>query len=612
MLQISGVSKTFGGRTLFEEVTIQLTAGERLGLVGRNGSGKSTLFRMILGEMEPDSGGVILPKNYRIGHLEQHLKFTQPTILQEACLGLPPGEEEHHYKAERILSGLGFTEDDMDKAPVEFSGGFQIRINLAKVLVNHPNLLLLDEPTNYLDILSIRWMTQFLRKWPNELILISHDRDFMDSVTTHTAIIHRGSVRKIPGGTEKLYAHILQEEEIHEKTRLNQEKKIQKELEFVERFRAKATKAAAVQSRLKRLEKMPSLEKLAQLEHLDFSFRELPFEADRMLELRNLAFHYEQQPDLLSDLTFPIKAGDRVGVIGKNGKGKSTLLRLLAGELNPTQGEVYRHPLAQVGYFGQTNINRLHSSMSIEQEITASNPGLGLTAVLNICGTMMFSGDDAKKKISVLSGGERSRVLLGKILAQPCNLLLLDEPTNHLDMESIEALLDSLQEFSGAVIIVTHSEMILNDLANKLVVFRQGGAQYFPGAYEEFLEKWGWEEEEDGKSKKNKDKEKTAGLSKKELRKLRAEKNVVRSKVLTPLKKEMEKYEELISRYEKEMGEAKAAMEIYSQAQDGQKIGELGWKIHHLQEEIDRAFEHLTEAHFRYETEASKFGIEPE
>jgi ATP-binding cassette subfamily F protein 3 len=509
------------------------------------------------------------------------------------------------YKAERILFGLGFTAEDMERAPAEFSGGFQIRLNLAKVLVNEPNLLLLDEPTNYLDIISIRWITRFLREWPNELILISHDRDFMDGVTTHTAILHRGKLRKIPGGTEKLYAQILVEEEIHEKTRLNQEKKIQKEMAFVDRFRAQATKASAVQSRLKRLEKMPSLEKLAQLEHLDFSFRERPFEADRMMEMRGLSFHYGKSPPLLENLSFPIKAGDRIAVIGKNGKGKSTLLRLLAGELLPSRGEIYRHPLAEIGYFGQTNIDRLHASLRIDEEITSANPELGLTAVLSICGTMMFSGDDAKKKISVLSGGEKSRVLLGKILATPCNLLLLDEPTNHLDMESIEALLDSLEEFSGAVVIVTHSEMILNDLVKKLVVFRRGGAEFFPGTYEEFLDKWGWDEEEEGKSKKEKDKS-VPGLSKKELRKLRAEQSAERTRVLGPLKKEMENLEADISSWEKALAETKAAMETASESQDRKKLTDLGWQIQDLQEKIEKAFGRLAEAHARHEAEAKR------
>jgi len=597
MLQISEVSKSYGGRTLFEHVILQLAAGERLGLVGKNGSGKSTLFRLILGEVEPDSGAIVMPRNYRVGHLEQHLKFTQYCVLEEACLGLPPGEEDSQYKAERILFGLGFSSEDMYRAPSEFSGGFQIRINLAKVLVNEPNLLLLDEPTNYLDILSVRWLTKFLRQWKDEIILISHDRDFMDAVTTHTAIVHRGKVRKVEGNTEKLYAQVLQDEEIYEKTRANQEKKIAKEMAFVERFRAQASKASSVQSRIKRLEKMPSLEKLAQLEHLDFSFRPVPFDADRMLELRQVGFHYAEDGDLLSDLTFPIKHGDRIAVIGKNGKGKSTLLRLLAGELKPTTGEIYNHPLAKIGYFGQTNINRLHPTLSVEEEITSSNPNLGLTATLSICGTMMFSGDDAKKKISVLSGGEKSRVLLGKILAQPCNMLLLDEPTNHLDMESIEALLDSLQEFPGAVVIVTHSEMILDDLATKLVIFRQGGAEFFPGTYQEFLEKWGWESEEEKKPKK----EKAGG--KKEARKLRAEQTAERSKVLGPLKKEMEGLEANISEWEQELGKAKVAMEEAANAKDSKKLTDLGFQIHQLQQKIDKAFEKLSQIHARHEAE---------
>src|SRR5262245_5931874 len=235
MLSLQGLEKSFGGQELFRDVSLSMSPGERLGLVGRNGSGKSTLFRILLGEVEPDGGLVRLPKHYRVGHLEQHLRFTRPTILEEACLGLPEGEEDMHYKAERILFGLGFSPEDLERSPQEFSGGFQIRVNLAKVLVSEANLLLLDEPTNYLDIVSIRWMTQFLRNWRNELILISHDRDFMDSVTTHTAILHRGRLRKVQGGTEKLYAQILQEEEIHEKTRLNQEKKLQKEMAFIER-----------------------------------------------------------------------------------------------------------------------------------------------------------------------------------------------------------------------------------------------------------------------------------------------------------------------------------------------------------------------------------------
>src|SRR3989338_9174986 len=256
MLRIQDLNKAYGSQILFEEASLQMSPGDRLGLVGRNGHGKTTLFRLILREEEPDSGKITIPRNYRIGHLAQHLHFTQPTVLEEGCLGLSEGEEWDHYKVERVLFGLGFLEEDMAKPPVTFSGGFQIRLNLAKVLVSNPNLLLLDEPTNYLDILSIRWITKFLRGWKNELILISHDRDFMDSVTTHTAAIHRHKIVKLSGGTEKLYAQIELDETIHEKTRINEEKKRKQVEAFISRFRAKASKAASVQSRVKQLEKM--------------------------------------------------------------------------------------------------------------------------------------------------------------------------------------------------------------------------------------------------------------------------------------------------------------------------------------------------------------------
>jgi len=613
MLMIQGLSKSYGGRVLFEDVGLQMGPGERLGLVGRNGHGKSTLFRIILGEEEPDSGTVNFPRNYRIGHLAQKIEFSQPTVLQEACLGLPPGEEDYHYKAEIILFGLGFTEADMGRPPAEFSGGYQVRLNLAKVLVSNPNLLLLDEPTNYLDIVSIRWITQFLRDWENELILISHDREFMDDVVTHTAAIHRNKLRKIKGGTEKLYAQILQDEEIHEKTRLNEEKKRKQEQAFIDRFRAQATKASAVQSRIKRLEKMPALEKLAHIDNLDFSFRSVPFYAERLMELKNVSFHYDPKVPLIRDLSLVIKPGDRIAVIGKNGKGKSTLLNVMAGEFPPTDGEIYSHPNVQLGYFGQTNIDRLNKSLTVEEEIQSANIDLGRTAVRSIAGTMMFSGDAAEKKIAVLSGGERSRVQLGKILARPSNLIFLDEPTNHLDMESIEALVESIQEFDGAVVIVTHSEMILKDVATKLVVFHHGRVEVFHGTYEEFLEKIGWEEEDPGPIPQEAPAApapapaaKTA-LNKKDQRKQRSELVAERSKALAPLKKEMEELEASIAAWEGEVAKINQELAEASQQAKVDRFVEISKTLKELQKKIDEAYARLDLVTTRHEEKAKDF-----
>ncbi len=504
MIKINQLSKSYFARELFTDVIFQINAGDRLGLVGRNGHGKTTLFKLILGQEEPDSGEITIPRNYRIGHLEQHLHFTQPTILEEAALGLPEEESHSIYKAEAILFGLGFPHADLEKAPHVFSGGFQLRINLAKLLLSDPNLLLLDEPTTYLDITSVRWVARYLANFKGELIVISHDRDFMDSVTTHTAVIHRQKIRKFEGGTAKAYDQIILEDEIHEKTRANEEKKRAHAAAFINRFRAQASKAKMVQSRIKMLEKLPKLDGLADIQSLDFKFRHAAFAAKTLLEARNISFGYTPDNVLFRDINLTINARDRFGVIGNNGKGKSTLLNLLSGGLNPLTGELKTHPDMKLGYFGQTNIQRLNPKFTIEQEIERTNPALTRTQVRNICGTMMFGGDLALKKVSVLSGGEKSRTLLAKILAHPSNLLLLDEPNNHLDMESIDGLIESLQDFPGALLIVTHNERILRALVTKLIVFHRGRMDVFDSGYDEFLEKLGWEDETEAKGAKKK------------------------------------------------------------------------------------------------------------
>lgn len=498
MIQVEGLSISYFGNPLFQDATFSLQRGERCGLVGRNGSGKSTLFRLITKKETPDSGTISIGRNYSIGMLDQHILFTQSSVIEEAALGLKSSEKDCLYKVERILFGLGFTHQDLIKNPKDLSGGYQLRLHLAKVLISEPDCLLLDEPTNYLDIISIRWFTRFLRQWKGEFILITHDRQFMDSVTTHMMGIHRSKVRKIAGSTNEFFDLISQEEEIYERTRVNSEKKRERVLGFVERFGAKASKASQAQSKRKMLERIPSLEKLKALYNLSFSFKEAPFFGQKMVEVRGVDFSFDPQVgDLVHDLSFSIEKGERIAIVGKNGRGKSTLLRLLAKELNPLSGSIFASEHVKIGYFGQTNIDRLSHCHTVEEEIASANVALTHSEVRAICGLMMFSGMMAEKPISVLSGGERSRVLLGKIVGTPCNLLLLDEPTHHLDVESIEALIDALEEFSQAVVIVTHSELLLERLAlDKIIVCHQGRQELFLGGYEAFLEKDGWKEEE--------------------------------------------------------------------------------------------------------------------
>lgn len=496
MIQVDDLTLSYGGDPVFEDVSFTINSRERCGLVGRNGSGKTSLLRLLTGQEAADSGTISLSKGYKLGYLDQHIRFSRPTVLQEAVLGLKEEEREDLYKAEKILFGLGFREEEMDVSPGQMSGGYQLRLHLTKVLLSEPDCLLLDEPTNYLDILSIRFLTRFLQQWKGELILISHDREFMDSVTTHTMGVHRKKVQKIKGNSAAFYELILQQEEIYERTRQNLEKKRAHLQSFVERFGAKASKAKQAQSRQKMLSRIPALERLKTLYELNFNFHERPFHGKKMVEVKDVDFAYQNEQPIIRDFSLAIEKGERVAIIGKNGYGKSTLLRLIAGELTPMKGEVRASDQTATGYFGQTNIQRLKDSATIEEEIATANLALNFTDIRSICGQMMFSGDAAKKKISVLSGGEKSRVLLGKILAKPCNLLLLDEPTHHLDVESIEALIDAIEDFEGAFVIVTHSELILKRLElHKLIVCHRGRQDLFLGHYDEFLEKVGWEEE---------------------------------------------------------------------------------------------------------------------
>jgi ATP-binding cassette subfamily F protein 3 len=567
MLKIDNMSKSYGRHVLFDKVGLMLNPGERVGLVGRNGHGKTTIFRMILGQEEPDEGVVSLPKRYTVGHLSQHIKFTEDTVIKEVCLALPKHEDgtDETYKAAAVLHGLGIETELFERHPSELSGGYQIRLNLAKALCSEPNLLLLDEPTNYLDIISLRWLKTFLRNWPGELMLITHDRGFMDSVTTHTIAIHRHKIRKIAGPTEKLYAQLELEEEIHENTRVNEEK-IRKEAEaYINRFRAQATKASSVQSRIKALEKRGTLDKLDRIRTLDFEFTSAPFQSKEMLKLKSLSFGFTpDEPPLFENLSISVGKNERIAVIGKNGKGKTTLLNLIAGELRPVSGSIECHDNLKIAYFGQTNVARLSPEKTVEQEIMFAHKDENRGVARRICGAMMFSGDDALKKINVLSGGEKSRVLLGKILATPANLLLLDEPTNHLDMHSVDALSEAVDAFDGSVIIVTHSEALLKRMAKRLIVFDEGKASLFDGTYDEFLERSGWSDDGEKVEKEADDWQAPTGafkgLSKKQARKLRAELLENRSKVITPLKKRVSAIEDEITRFEVEAARAEAAL----------------------------------------------------
>lgn len=615
MLQITNLTKAYGRQQLFDDVNFTVNPGERIGLVGRNGHGKTTLFRIIMGDEHPDNGSVILSNHYRTGCISQNISFSQDTVLKEGCLGLMPSENgsDETYRVEATLSGLGFSADDFSRHPGELSGGFQVRLNLVKLLVSEPNLLLLDEPTNYLDIVSVRWLTRFLRSWKSELMLITHDREFMDSVTTHTMGIHRCRIWKIQGPTEKLYGQILMEEEVYEKTRINEQKKRLEVEQFINRFRAQATKARAVQSKIKALQKREALEKQAAIKDLDFQFLSAPFTGKRLIEASNISFSFDHDgPPLIEGLSLSVGRKDRIGIIGKNGRGKTTLLNLLAGELTPAEGTVTHHTSLKMGYFGQTNINRLDMNNAIEDEILKVMPEHNRGRARTICGIMMFEGDHGLKKIDKLSGGEKSRVLLGKLLVSPANLLLLDEPTNHLDMESIDSLIEAIESFDGAVLIVTHSEMMLNALATRLVVFDAGRVSVFEGTYEDFLRRVGWSSEGDDRRNGNgvaadgTDAGST-GVSKKELRRSRAELIDERARILGRLNSDISAAENEIVTLEEDMEKDTAALLEASVRSDAATIREYSQSLDAAKKRIDILFEKLAALTEQYETFSKEF-----
>jgi ATP-binding cassette subfamily F protein 3 len=417
-------------------------------------------------------------------------------------------------------------------------------------------------------------------------------------------------VRKIAGNTAKYYHQIAQDEEIYEKTRVKNERRRKETQQFINRFRAKARLANLVQSRIKTLQKMEDKQKLDKIATLEFTFRCSPFPAKHVLSARHVCFGYDEEKHLIEDFNLTLNAGERVCVVGPNGRGKSTLLKLLAGSLQTKTGEIVYHPAITKGFFEQTNINRLIDSHTVEQEVQSASADVDRQMTRNICGAMMFSGDDALKKISVLSGGEKSRVMLAQLLVTPVNLLLLDEPTNHLDLESCDAMLAAIDNYAGTVIIVTHNEMFLHALAERLIVFQNDGIDVFNGSYQQFLDKVGWTDEIRAmptSAPNDLENGETVKQTKKDARRRRSEIIAQRSKAVKPLQQRLTELENAIEAHEEELDHLNHSMQQASQKQDGQQIAELSRALHQCQAQIDRLFDELETATDEFERQSAVF-----
>lgn len=498
MLRVDGLKKSYGGRVLFDEVNFVIGKNEKIGLIGRNGVGKSTLLKMMLGREEMDEGKVDCPKNYIVKSLEQNLEFSSDSAIEQCKMSLSRLEKGHTWKVETILDGLGFSDEQKKMDPNLLSSGYKVRLRLSEVLVSQADLLILDEPTNYLDIVSLRWLESFLRSWKGSFLLVTHDRSFMEKVVTHTMMIRRGKLKKQEGSPLKLISQIEKDEEIYEKTRQNMLKKKEKTEDFIRKFRAGARSAGLVQSRIKSLEKQDLGEKMRQIADVRFKFKTEEIDGNYIFDIEDLAFGYDKNKKLFKNLTLNVKFKDRIAIVGRNGAGKSTLLNVMARFEKPDEGEIFKSHGIKVGYFGSKSFETLNFDNTILKELH-DMPGVVEQEVRQVCGALLFRGDDVYKKIKVLSGGEKSRVCLAKVMLKKCNMIFLDEPTNHLDMESCAELSKALSTFEGTVVVVTHDERMLEEVVSKLIVFdRQypDGAVIFDGGYKDFLKAGGWENSE--------------------------------------------------------------------------------------------------------------------
>jgi ATP-binding cassette subfamily F protein 3 len=538
VIQLSDLTKSFGDRTLLDHVTWQIGDGERVGLCGPNGAGKTTLLKILGGLEEADSGAVVKPAGLTIGYLPQDgLTHSGRTVFGEASSAFQPlldikaemhdiehklgdtsiPQDEHDAMLSRyaelqdrfrldegysmdlriatVLRGLGFSSDDSNRPCETFSGGWQMRIALAKLLLGRPNLLLLDEPTNHLDLEARNWLEEYLGTYPYAVILVSHDRYFLDAVVTRITDVH---LRKLTDYVGNYSKYVEQRDAMLERLRQakrEQDEEVARVKMFIDRFRYKATKAAQVQSRIKMLEKVVAIEVPPERKRIHFRFPACVKSGRTVLEVKHASKAYGPL-HVFEKIDLHIERGDRIALVGPNGAGKSTLMRLLSGEEAPDSGQRIVGHQVVMEYFAQDEATRLDPTLTVYETLETGSPSDMVPAIRNLLGGFLFSGDDIYKKAGVLSGGERTRLAVARMLLRPSNTLLLDEPTNHLDLDSKDVLLDALEDYGGTLIIVSHDRYFVEKLATKIIEIGHGRALVYPGTYKEFL----WHKEGSGLS----------------------------------------------------------------------------------------------------------------
>ncbi len=628
MLSLNNIAVFFGDRTLFRDVSLAIGPHDRIGLVGSNGSGKTTLLRAIGGLHRPDAGTIDKAAYVSVGYLPQEgISSRGKTLSQEAetafshvlevgerlsevqhdLARLPHdhkdypelieilGELQHRFeemdayriksKVEEVLMGLGFSTSDFERMTEEFSGGWQMRIELAKLLLQEPSVLLLDEPTNHLDIESQQWLENHLKAYDGAVILVSHDRAFLDELTTRTLALEPGRAEEYKGNYTFYVEQSAERKELQQRAIKNRQKLVEKETEFIERFRYKASKARQVQSRIKRLEKMETLETDEEAERMHFTFPPPPPSGRVVLELTDIHKAYGSLT-LFSGLDCRIERGNRIAVVGVNGAGKSTFARILAGIEAIDRGErVVGHNVI-ISYYAQHQAEELDHAKTVLEVVDEVAEGPVRSKLRSVLGAFLFHGDDVFKRVSVLSGGEKSRLALAKMLLRPANLLVMDEPTNHLDMQSKAMLQSALAAFEGTLVIVSHDRSFLDPVVNTVLEFVPGTVRRHLGTVTEFLDKRRKGNKAAVQRDISSDKQK---LGSKERKRVEAKERNDRSKRLGPLKQELKKLEENIQRWESRKSELEGIMakeEFYKREDVRERTAEFG----DLQRSLENAY----------------------
>jgi ATPase subunit of ABC transporter with duplicated ATPase domains len=542
LINLTNISKRYGKQIIFVETSLQLNPGEKVGLVGPNGSGKTTVFRLIVGEEGPDEGTVSVPKRTTIGYFRQDIsEISGRSVLDEAIAGSGRVGDLHHEleeleqamadpdkademekilhrfgevldayqslggydleaRAQVVLQGLGFEPDQIKGDAGELSGGWKMRIGMARVLLARPDVLLMDEPTNHLDIESILWLEKFVKGYPGAVLLTCHDKDFMNRVVGRIVDIDAGEFISYTGDYDNFVRQQAVAAANQEASYARQQAMLAKERRFVERFASHVAKAAQVQSRVKKLEKIEMLEPPRRRKLVEFQYRTPPRSGDDVAELKDLSKAYGYKV-IYDKFSLMIRRKERWCVLGRNGAGKTTLLKLVAGKLIPDAGSVRLGANLKVGYFAQQSLEQLNPDLTVFEQVQQAFPAEGRGPLCNLLGAFQFSGDDLDKRTRLLSGGEKSRLVLAQMLFDPPNFLILDEPTNHLDLETKEMLVKALSDFEGTMLFVSHDRTFLKGLSNRVLELRPGDGGDIPaqaplvyeGTYMEFVERTGGE-----------------------------------------------------------------------------------------------------------------------